>query len=321
MLELRVRSVTYEAEGILSFELVSPNGEPLPSFDAGAHINVRTPGGLMRPYSLCSTPESRDHYRIAVLHVKDSRGGSRDMHTRVQAGDILAVSEPSNLFPLDMSAQHTVLLAGGIGITPMLAMCDTLRSHAMSYELHYCTTTPERTAFTSRLSGDIEQGTAHIYHDYGDPARGLDIAGLLRERSAGTHVYFCGPPGFMQAVQRATSHWPDDAVHFECFGAPPREAVADAFEINRNGHALELHLARSDRTISIAPSQTILDALRGAGVHCETSCESGLCGACKLTYLSGRPGHGDYLLSESEQADSVLICCATVLEGPLVLDI
>lgn len=317
MLKLRVRSVTYEAEGIRSFELVDPAGGLLPPFDAGAHIDVRIPGGLSRRYSLCGAPGTRDHYRIAVLKAPNSRGGSQAMHERVQAGDLIEVSSPHNFFPLSPDARRSVLLAGGIGITPMLAMLEQLRADGRDYELHYCTTSPQRTAFAPLLAHEVAQGRAHIHHDGGDPRNGLDIAALLKERADDTHVYFCGPGGFMKAVQSAAAHWPKEAVHFEYFGAEPIAATTAA----PGGAPLEVVLARSNRTISIDASQTILSALRDAGVLCESSCESGVCGACRLGYLKGKPAHTDYLLSDEEHETQVLICCATVAEGPLVLDI
>ncbi len=317
MLTLRVRSVTFEAEGIHSYELVDPAGGMLPPFDAGAHIDVRIPGGLSRRYSLCGAPGSCSHYRIAVLKAPNSRGGSKAMHERVRTGDLIEVSPPHNFFPLSPDARRSVLLAGGIGITPMLAMLDQLRADGRDYVLHYCTTSPERTAFSQLLADEVKQGRVHIHHDQGDPRNGLDIVGLLKQPIDGDHVYFCGPGGFMKAVQSAVAHWPKDSVHFEYFAAEPAPPVVAA----PSEAPLEVVLARSNRTISIAASQTILSALRQAGVPCESSCESGVCGACMLGYSMGKPAHTDYLLTDEQHETQVLICCATVAEGPLVLDI
>lgn len=318
MLKLRVRSVTYEAEGILSFELVDPAGGLLPPFDAGAHLDVRIPGGLSRRYSLCGAPGTRDHYKIAVLKAPNSRGGSLAMHERVRAGDLIEVSAPHNFFPLVPQARRSLLLAGGIGITPMLAMLHQLRADGADYEMHYCTTSPERTAFAAELADEVARGRVHLHHDGGDPRRGLDLMALLRERAEGEHVYFCGPGGFMKAIQAAAAHWPKEAVHFEYFGAEPVAApVAPAAD----AQAMELVLSRSGRTVPIEASQTILAALRAAGVPCESSCESGVCGACKQGYSAGKPAHTDYLLSDEEHESQVLVCCATVAEGPLVLDL
>lgn len=213
MLKLRVKSVTCEADGIRSYELVDPAGADLPTFTAGAHVIVRAKGGRPRSYSLCDGPAVRRHYQIAVLNVVDGRGGSRHIHDTVRAGDMMDVAEPRNLFPLAPEARHHLLLAGGIGVTPMMSMIEELRAQGQSFELHYCTTTAERTAFRDRLAPEIAAGRVKIHHDGGDPKRGLDIAALLAKPATGTHVYYCGPAGFMRACEAATRHWPAGAVH------------------------------------------------------------------------------------------------------------
>jgi vanillate O-demethylase ferredoxin subunit len=317
MLTLCVRSITYEAEGIRSFELVDPKGAELPAFDAGAHIDVHVPGGFTRQYSLCDSPAQRKHYRVAVLEAPNGRGGSRALHEKVRAGDLIQVSEPRNLFPLAQGARHSVLLAGGIGITPVLAMAEELQRRGESFELHYCTQTPARTAFLGRIRPWIADGIAHVHHDGGDWRKGLDIAALLAEHRDGTHLYFCGPAGFMKAVQVAAEHWPREAVHFEYFGADPDAAARAAAPAG----GATIRLAKSESAVALSEGQTILQALRAAGVACESSCESGLCGACKVRYLGGNPEHNDYVLSEDERREFLLICCAGVGPEPLVLDL
>ena len=316
MLSLRVHSVTYEAEGILSFELTDPSGAELPAFEAGAHINVEVPGGLTRRYSLCNAPSERNRYRIAVLDVLNGRGGSRSMHQNVHAGDLIEVSEPRNFFPIASEPHHAVLLAGGIGITPILAMVEHMRQSGQSFELHYCTQAPERTAFANQFATEIAAGRIHLHHDGGDYRKGLNIVSLLANRRERTHVYFCGPAGFMKAVREATGRWPDGTVHFEYFGADPelpvREEATDSCEVV---------LQRSNITIEVAPSQSILEAVRAAGVDWPSSCEAGMCLTCKARYISGTPEHNDFALSDEERREFVLICVAGVAKGPLVLDI
>lgn len=317
-MKLRVRSITHEAEGILSFELADPSGAALPRFEAGAHLDVRMPGGSMsRRYSLCGSPEDTRCWRIAVLNVPASRGGSRAMHERVRPGDFLEVSGPHNFFPLEEKARRTVLLGGGIGITPLLPMLDRLRALGREVELHYCTQAPERTAFRERLEPLVAQGVVRLHHDNGDPRNGLDVGGLLREAPAGTHLYYCGPGGFMEAVKRASAHWEQSTVHFEYFGAEPTPAPAAT---GPEGSGVEVRLLRSDRTIQVQPSQTLLQALRESGVACESSCEAGVCGTCAVGYSGGQPEHGDLILGEEERASQVLVCCARAT-GPLALDI
>jgi vanillate O-demethylase ferredoxin subunit len=252
-----------------------------------------------------------------VLHAPNSRGGSRAMHERVRPGDILQVSGPHNFFLLDLQVEHTLLLAGGIGITPLIAMLEQLEWLGKSYELHYCTQTPQRTAFMQRLAPRVATGCVHLHHDHGDPRQGLDIAGLLHIHRPGSQLYFCGPTGFMKAVEAATSHWPQQAVHSEYFGAEPLPKPTDHSE----GQRFEIRLNKSQRSIMADPVQTILQALREAQVACESSCESGLCGSCKVAYSSGQIEHNDYVLDAQERQSQVLVCCARVLQGPVVLEL
>lgn len=316
-MKLRVRSVSWEAEGVLSFELVHPEGQPLPAFEAGSHIDVHIPGGLSRRYSLCNAPGDATHYRIAVLRVPESRGGSRAMHERVHAGDLIEVSEPHNFFPLAESAGTALLLAGGIGITPLLAMLERLQAQGRPFAMHYCTTSPERTAFAGRLRPLAAQGLVTLHHDRGDPRNGLDIAQLLRDPAPGTHLYYCGPAGFMKAVKAASAHWPAGTVHFEYFGAEPQAARPEAGACT---DTVPVRLLRSDRTVQVSPVQTLLQALREAGVDCESSCEAGVCGTCKVDYRDGEPEHNDLILNEDERARSVLLCCAHA-RTPISLDL
>lgn len=315
---LRVRSITYEAEGILSFELVDPSGGSLPRFDAGAHVEVGVPGeALKRRYSLCGSPSDTRGWRIAVLKAANSRGGSRALHEKVRAGDLIEVKGPYNFFPLHENAGRTVLLAGGIGVTPLLPMLERLHVAGQNVEFHYCTQTPERTAFIKRLEPFIAAGIAHIHHDGGDPGNRIDIAQLLKDVRADTHLYYCGPAGFMESVRRASGHWPEGTVHFEFFGAEPVPATV----LRRASvGGVEVRLVRSGRTIIMQPTQTMLQALRDAGIACESSCEAGLCGTCKVGFTGGPPEHNDLILSDEERASQVVICCAHAV-APLSLDI
>ena len=191
--EVRVCAVASEADDIASFELRHPEGAPLPAFTAGAHIDVHLEGGLVRQYSLCGDPADRHSYRIAVLREPSGRGGSQAMHA-VKAGDRLAISAPRNHFPLaGPEANFHLLFAGGIGVTPMMAMIHELESRQADYLLHYCTRSPEKTAFRDRLAPRVKTGHVLLHHDGGDPAKGLDIAGTLASFVPTEHVYICGP--------------------------------------------------------------------------------------------------------------------------------
>ena len=216
---LCIRSITYLAERINGYELVDPNGHDLPLFEAGAHISVQLSEGLVRDFSLWNDPAERTRYCIAVLRELDGRG-SRQMHESVRVGDLVAGSMPRNNFPLAASAEHHLLIAGGIGITPIMAMIADLRRRRAEFHVHYCTRSPEETAFLDDLAVLAALGRVQFHHDGGDPTKGLDIATTLREFRPGTHLYCCGPAGMMAAAAAASAHWPAGTVHFEFFAGP-----------------------------------------------------------------------------------------------------
>jgi ferredoxin-NADP reductase len=216
---LRIRSITYLAERINGYELVDPNGHDLPPFEAGAHISVQLSEGLVRDFSLWNDPAERNRYCIAVLRELDGRA-SRQMHERVRVGDLVAGSMPRNNFPLAPSAEHHLLIAGGIGITPIMAMIAELRRRRADFRVHYCTRSPDETAFLDDLAVLAALGRVQFHYDGGDPAKGLDITETLRECRPGTHLYYCGPAGMMAAAAAASAHWPSGTVHCEYFVGP-----------------------------------------------------------------------------------------------------
>ena len=217
LLEVRVECRTDEAEGICSYELVSADGAPLPAFTAGAHIDVHVAPGLVRQYSLCNPPHERHRYVIGVLRDPASRGGSQAMHEQIRAGAKLTISAPRNHFPL-VDAPRSVLLAGGIGITPLLAMAETLSAQGSQFELHYCTRSPERTAFRDRILSAAYAPQVRFYHD---STQELDLPALLAGLPRDSHIYFCGPAGFIDHVKAtaAAAGWPHEQLHLEYFGA------------------------------------------------------------------------------------------------------
>jgi vanillate O-demethylase ferredoxin subunit len=218
---LRIRSITYLAERINGYELVDPNGRDLPPFEAGAHISVRLGEQLVRDFSLWNDPAERGHYCIAVLR---EGPGSRWLHEDVRVGDLVAGSVPRNNFPLAAGAERHLLIAGGIGITPIMAMIAELRRRRAEFRVHYCTRSPDETAFLDDLAVLAALGRVQFHHDGGDPAKGLDITATLRECRPGTHLYYCGPAGMMAAAATASAHWPPGTVHCEYFAGP--KAVA-----------------------------------------------------------------------------------------------
>ena len=319
-MELRLRQITFEAEGINTYEMVDPQGRELPPFIAGSHIDVHLPGGLVRQYSLCNDPSERNRYCIGVLKDPKSTGGSRAMHENLRVGDAIKVSEPRCNFRLVEDARYHLLLAGGIGVTPMIAMIERLTSMGAEFAMHYCTRSERLTAFRDRLSALVSDGKVIHHYDGGDPSRGLDIATLLAEPKEGTHLYYCGPSGFMEAVKKASGHWPEGTVHFEYFKPTPsdKERFANSGEAQVEFH---VQLGRDGETYLVPPGKTIVQVLRENSVEVETSCEAGTCGTCKTRYLDGEPEHYDYVLTNGERKEWVMICCARSRTRVLVLDL
>lgn len=313
---LQVRAIRLEATGIHSFELVDAEGGLLPAISAGAHVDVHLPGGLVRSYSLAGDPHDRTRWTLGVLKEAQGRGGSRAMHSTVHVGDSLRIGSPRNAFALHEDADHSILLAGGIGITPLKSMAHHLAAHGHSFELHYCVRTVRNAAFLQELRSLIPAERLHLHFDGGDPAKGLDIAGLLREQRAGSHLYYCGPSGFMQAVGSASAHWSPGSVHFEHFTAPVRESSS----IDEDG-PFDVVLARSGATIHVEAGQTIVRAVELTGRRIPTSCLSGLCGSCKVDYVEGEVDHRDFILSDDERSRCLTTCVSRSRSAKLVLDL
>lgn len=306
-----------EAQDICGFELVSADGSALPRFSAGSHIDVHLPGGLIRQYSLCNDPERADHYRIAVLREANGRGGSRAIHDLVAQGDTLRISAPRNHFPLAHGAPSHLLLAGGIGITPILCMAERLSRAGDAFELHYCARSRERGAFVESISGGPFSDRAHFHFDDGDANQRFDLAATLANAPDGSHLYVCGPRGFIDAVlaEARRQNWADARVHYEFFGAALERSDADS--------AFQVRIASSGATFDVPADCTVVAALAKHGIEILTSCEQGVCGTCLTRVLEGEPDHRDSYLTDEEKAagDQLLPCCSRSKTPLLVLDI
>jgi vanillate O-demethylase ferredoxin subunit len=312
-MQLRVRAITYLAEATNGYELVDPRGRDLPRFEAGAHIDLQI-AGLLRPYSLCSDPAERRHYCIAVLREDAGRGGLRHLHESVRVGDLVEVSMPRNSFRLDPAGARHHLIAGGIGIAPIMSMISELQRRHAEFEVDYCTRSPQRTAFRRELAPLAAEGRLRFHHDGGDPGNGLDLGGVLREPRRGTHLYYCGPASLMATAGRATAEWPAGTVHCEYFsGAAERTAAPE--------HPFRIRLARSGGEYEVPVGETIVDVLRRHGIAPTTSCELGYCGACLTPYLAGEPDHRDQVLEDNGRRRYVLICCSRSKSPVLELDL
>lgn len=315
-LKLRVSAIVPEAEGISQFEFTDPANSALPRFTAGAHVEVRLRDNMIRSYSLSNDPAETYRYVVAVLREQAGRGGSVAMHDQVSVGDVLDVSTPRNRFPLaGEEARFHLLLAGGIGVTPMMAMIHELEARGAAWHMHYCTRSPERTGFRTALAAHIAAGKVTLHHDGGDPARGLDLNATLARFEVGNHVYFCGPPGFMRATKAALASWPVHTVHFEYFSASDDAAQAAAKNL-----PFEIRIRSTGDVYEVPADKSIIDVLRENGLTIDSDCEDGFCGTCITRFLSGDPDHRDTVLSDGERRSYMMICCSRA-KGILELDL
>jgi phthalate 4,5-dioxygenase reductase subunit len=298
---------------ITLFELQNPAGDDLPPFTPGAHIVVETPAGKRRSYSLCSAPQDTRAWQIAVKRDANGRGGSVSLVDEVQEGDLLMASPWSNLFELQSKATEFIFIAGGIGITPILSMIRYLRSQGHeNFKLYYCTRDPASTAFLDELHAAGMGKRVTVHHDHGDLNQALDLWPIFESPSR-AHVYCCGPQGLMDSVRDMTGHWPSEQIHFESFGATAQGAD--------NNQPFEVLLKKTGERISVPANQSILEALRACGHHVPSSCESGSCGCCRTTLITGEADHRDIVLRPEEHAHHIMVCVSRAKSNELVLDL
>lgn len=312
-LRTRVARKWQVATDIAGFELVSIEGQ-LPTFQPGAHVDVHLPNGLVRQYSLVNGPGEQQSYTIGVKREPHSAGGSRCLHEEVREGDVLAVSHPRNNFPLRRDAEKTLLVAGGIGITPLLSMARALHHSRLKFELHYFAGGAGQLAFSDVIDALGDSANTHLGLDPEDTR--LRMEELLSQPHDDHHLYVCGPPAMLDAARElAERHdWPDASVHFEYF---KNETPID------DSSSFEIALARSALTLEVPAGRTILDVLRENGVAIPSSCEQGACGTCVAMVLEGKPDHQDVYLSKAEKqcGDRILTCVSRSKSARLVLDI
>ena len=312
-LRVKVDRKWQAAEGVAGFQL-SPLEGGLPTFQPGAHIDVHLPNGLVRQYSITNGPGETASYRIGVKLEPDSRGGSQCLHETVREGDVLAISEPRNNFPLRRDCTRTILVAGGIGITPMLAMAQTLHRMELGFELHCFAQSENHLAFRDVLDGLGESVVRHLGLSPHETV--ATIRSLVAEQGQFTHLYVCGPGPMLEATRREASEagWPDETVHFEYF--------KNTTEID-DSSTFEVALARSALTVTVPAGSTILEVLREHGVSVPSSCEQGACGTCVATVLEGEPDHQDVYLNDSdhEAGDQMMTCVSRAKSDRLVLDL
>jgi ferredoxin-NADP reductase len=283
----------------------------LPAASAGAHIDLHLANGLVRQYSLITAEADPSAYVVAVKRDRQSRGGSHFVHDQLRPGASLKISAPRNNFPLAEGAPHTVLIAGGIGITPIWCMVQRLVALDRPWQLHYACRSRDEAAFHDALQA-LAPARLHIDDEAGGAI--LDVAALVAAAPAAAHLYCCGPAPMLVAFEAATAGWPRPQVHVEYFTAKEAPATDGGFIVE---------CRRSGRELAVPVGKTILETVRAAGIQAPSSCEAGICGTCETRVIAGIPDHRDQWLSEAERAanQTVMICCAGSKSERLVLDL
>jgi len=315
LLTVRLARKTPEAANICAFEWVDVNGGELPAFEAGAHVDFHLPGGLVRSYSLYNAPGERHRYCVGVLLDANTRGGSKAMHA-LQEGDTVQITPPSNHFPL-VPGHSQVLLAGGIGVTPILSMAQTLAAQGAEFVLHYAARSAQNAAFVPWLQASSFAARVHTHWDDGAPAQRLDMAQVLANPAAGKHLYVCGPQGFIDAAMQQARQlgWAEDCLHFELFGAQVSAQDGD--------QPFEVVIAGTGQRFTIPVDKTVIQVLHAAGVDVPIACEQGVCGTCLTRVVEGVPDHRDQYLTPEEQAanDQFTPCCSRSKTPSLTLEV
>lgn len=297
LIAVNVLNKTREAEGIYSFELAREDGQPLPPFTAGAHIDIATPDGAIRQYSLCNNPEDSSHYLVGIMRDPESRGGSRSMVDEVKVGTTLQISEPRNHFPL-VHADRTILFAGGIGVTPILCMAERLQATGADFEFHYCVRSQDRAAFHERMRNSSFASRVHLHLDDGPEDQKLALDQIIANPSTTTHLYVCGPTGFMNWIidTAKAKGWSNDHIHREYFSAEEVDTSDDG--------SYTLKIASTGQLLTVEKDQKATDVLNEAGFAVDVSCEEGICGTCITRVLSGDIEHRDLFLMDSEKEEN-----------------
>jgi ferredoxin-NADP reductase len=306
-----VDAIEHAGENTKLFSLIDPDRWELPPFRPGAHIDLHLPDGLVRTYSLCNDPADNQRYLVAVKRERDGRGGSVKLHDHVRLGDTIGVSLPRGGLPLGADVSRVTFVAGGIGVTPFLSVAAWLKRNGRSdFTLHLIA---RGTPPLAHLLAPLQQSGHLVLHDTERTGR-PDIAALIGLPSRSTAIACCGPAGMIDDFEQASRDWPDDRVHIERF-VPP------ALPVDPDAKPYTLALSRSKVEARVDPGQTMLAALLGLGIDIPASCCGGICGACKVDWLEGRPIHRDRVLSPTERERSLMVCVAGSAEDRLVLDL
>ncbi len=315
-LQAWVHTLRHEAQDTLSVELRPVGGGEFPPFEAGAHIDLHLPNGMVRSYSLCNDSRERHRYVVAVLKDRASRGGSRCVHEQLRVGSVLTIGAPRNHFPLHEEAAHTVLVAGGIGVTPILCMARRLQALGRSFELRCFARSRQHMAFMP----EIEALGAPVHWHFDDERGGPpDLRSLLARRapSADTHFYACGPSVMLDTFEKVCAELGHTQAHIERFAAVAVQASADA----RQSYTVELR--RSGKTFEVTPDTSLHKMLQACKADVPFSCEEGVCGSCETRVIEGEVDHRDSVLTAAERASNkvMMVCVSGCKSGRLVLDL
>ena len=306
-----VRERHTEGEDLTRLVLADPQGRDLPAWSAGAHVDLIA-GGFKRMYSLCGNPQDRRSYQVVVQRQPQGRGGSVCLSDTLQVGSAVKLSGPKNLFKLDETAAHVLLIAGGIGITPMVAMADRLQKLGVPYELHYAGRARARMALLDRLHADHASRLRLYVQSEGQR---LNLPALLASLDPATRVFACGPERLLEELEQLSVAWPEGVLHLERFHAraPALGSLA--------AQSFEVELKDSQLRVQVAADQTLLQALQAAGLDVPCDCNEGLCGTCEVAVLAGEVDHRDQVLSPSERAthQRMMACCSRAAGTGLVL--
>ncbi len=315
-LDLLVHRMTWEAAGVLTVELVHPDGKPLPAWEPGAHLDLHI-GGHVRQYSLCGDPQDTGRYRLGILDEPASRGGSRYVHTTLRPGATVRAQGPRNHFRLAPAGRY-VFVAGGIGITPLLPMAREAARAGTPWQFVHGGRSRDSMAFGAELAamaGPDHEVRLHPQDEYGHIDLDAALAPLTEDPSA--LVYCCGPePLLAAAEERCAALGAAGRLHVERFAAPVVERTGD-------DAAFPVELRRTGRTVVVGADSSVLEAVEAAGVPVPSSCRDGICGTCETRVLEGVPDHRDFLLSETERDSgaTMMICVSRCASDRLVLDL
>jgi len=318
MIPVVVRNCVEEAENVVRLVLGSQDGSALPPYEAGAHIDLHLPSGLIRQYSLCRMQSDPQYYEIAVLKDAQSRGGSREVHT-LKVGDELNISAPRNHFSLAKTKRKALLVAGGIGVTPLLPMAQQLHKMGLPFEFHYCAKSPDTAAFARALESGSFADKMHFHYSQVPTSGRMDVVNVLSQNAMNAELYVCGPADFItHIIQQAENlGWPDERVHREYFTAP------DLAEGDATNMAFKVKIASTGELLEVAEDQTIFQVLENNGIFVPVSCESGVCGTCQTGVISGAPDHRDVFLTDKEHSEGKFImpCCSRSKSPVIELDL